>query len=76
MYRCGNEAKIGDCVKIKVEIDTSMMLIAPDTIGIVLEINENWSAKTPLLTIKLPNDDIQQIPSNWCALCERQNEQV
>ena len=76
MYRCGKEVEIGDCISIQVEIDTMGMAIESGTIGLVLEINENWSANTPLLTVKLPNDDIQQIPSNWCTLCERRNEQI
>ena len=73
MYRCGNEIEVGDCVSIQVEIDTQTVMIAPNTIGLVLEINEKWSLKTPLITVKLPNDDIQQLPSNWCILCERKN---
>ena len=76
MYRCGKKAKIGDCVSIQVDVDTSLVQIAPRSIGLVLEINKNWSANTPLLTIKLANDEIQQLPSTWCTLCERRNEQI
>jgi hypothetical protein len=71
MYRCGKEAKMGDCVSIQVEIDTQQAIVPSGTIGLVLEINKGWSIKTPLLTIKLPNNNIHQFPSNWCTLCER-----
>ena len=76
MYKCGNKIEIGDCVIIQVEIDTQQAIVPSGTIGLVLETNKEWSIKTPLLTIKLPNNNIHQFPSNWCILCERQNEQV
>lgn len=72
MYRCGNKVKIGDCITINVEIDVQEMLVKHGTIGVVLETNEEWGGiSCPLLTVKLPDDSIQQVPANWCALCER-----
>jgi len=72
MYRCGNEPQIGDAVSVQVKIDVSEMKVATGTIALVLETDLVWgSKKNPLLTVKFANDGIQQIPANWCILCER-----
>ena len=72
MYRCGNKVEIGDCITINVEIDVQEMLVKQGTVGMVLETNEQWGGfQSPLLTVKLPDDSIQQIPATWCILCER-----
>lgn len=73
MYRCGNKVEIGDCVTIKVNINVEEMDVIDGDVAMVLEADYNWSGsdKIPLLTIKLPNDTIQQLPASWCALCQR-----
>ena len=73
MYRCGNKVEIGDCVEVRVAIDVQEMNISPGEIAMVLETNYDWSgtANQPLLTIKLSDDQIQQIPAKWCKLCQR-----
>ena len=73
MYRDGNKVEIGDCVEIRVGIDVQEMNISPGEIAMVLETDYDWSgtASQPLLTVKLSNDQIQQIPAKWCTLCQR-----
>ncbi len=72
MYRCGNKVEIGDCVTIQVDIDVREMKIKSPTVAIVLDVNESWmSYEKPLLTIKISDDSIQQIPASWCTLCQR-----
>ena len=73
MYRCGNKVEIGDCVTIKVNINVQEMAVVDGDVAMVLEANYNWSGqtKTPLLTIKLSDDSIQQLPASWCTLCQR-----
>ena len=72
MYRCGNKVEIGDCVTIQVEIDVEELKTEKETIGVVLEVNYAWSSEAkPLVTLKLPDDSIQQLPASWCALCQR-----
>ena len=73
MYRCGSKPEIGDCVAIQVDIQVEEMNIRPGHIAMVLEMNHDWAGSTdsPLLTVKLPDDTIQQIPATWCKLCER-----
>ena len=73
MYRCGNKVEIGDCVTIEVNINVQEMAVVDGDVAMVLETNYNWSGqnKTPLLTIKLSDDSIQQLPASWCTLCQR-----
>ena len=72
MYRCGNKIEIGDCVTIQVDIEVEEMSVRPGEVAIVLETQTSWGGKeNPLLTIKMNNDEIQQIPSSWCTLCQR-----
>ena len=72
MYRCGNKAQLGDCITIQVDIDVKEMKIKSPTIGMVLDINYAWSSEAkPLLTIKMPDDSIQELPASWCTLCQR-----
>lgn len=73
MYRCGNKVEIGDCVTIQVEVEVQEMTIKNPTVAMVLEVNQDWggSSKVPLLTLKLPTDEIQQLPASWCTLCQR-----
>ena len=70
MYRCGNKVEIGDCVAIQVNIEVKEMKIQSPSIAMVLDVNYDWSIK-PLLTIKLADDSIQQLPASWCTLCQR-----
>ena len=73
MYRCGQIPEIGDCIAIQVDIEVEEMSVRPGDVAMVLEMQNSWGGKkNPLLTIKLSNDDIQQIPSSWCTLCQRQ----
>ena len=72
MYRCGNKPKIGDCVTIDVTITVEEMNALPGDVAIVLSMNKDWSGGNPLLTIKRTDDRIEQIPANWCKLCQRQ----
>ena len=72
MYRCGNKVEIGDCITIEVSIDVDEMTAVEGDVAVVLEANYKWSGITnPLLTIKRPNDLIEQIPASWCKLCQR-----
>ena len=73
MYRCGNKVVIGDCVTIKVNINVEEMQVLDGDVAMVLDANYDWSGseKVPLLTIKLSDDSIQQLPSSWCMLCQR-----
>lgn len=72
MYRCGNKPQVGDAVSIEVKIDVSEMKVNTGTVALVLETDSTWGGKkNPLLTVKFADDDIQQIPASWCALCER-----
>ena len=72
MYRCGNTVEIGDCVAVQVDVDVKEMKIQSPSIAVVLEVNYAWSSvKKPLLTIKLSDDTIQQLPASWCTLCQR-----
>ena len=72
MYRCGNEVEIGDCVTIQVAIDVQEAKIESMSIGVVLDVNYEWSSsKKPLLTLKLSDDSIQELPASWCTLCQR-----
>lgn len=72
MYKCGNLVNIGDCVTIEVTIETEEMNTLPGDIAVVLAMNTKWAGlKNPLLTIKRDNDRIEQIPANWCKLCQR-----
>ena len=72
MYRCGNEVEIGDCVTIQVAIDVQEAKIESLSIGVVLGVNYEWSSsKKPLLTLKLSDDSIQELPASWCTLCQR-----
>ena len=71
MYRCGNQIEIGDCVTIQVDIDVKEMKIQSPSVAIVLDANHEWSSGKPLLTLKLSDDSIQQIPASWCTLCQR-----
>ena len=73
MYRCGNKVEIGDCVTIKVNILVEQMRVQDGAVAIVLELNKEWSglANNSLLTLKLDDDSIQQIPASWCTLCQR-----
>ena len=72
MYRCGNKPEIGDCVAIQVDIEVEEMSVRPGDIAMVVEMQTTWGGnRNPLLTIKLPSDEIQQIPSSWCTLCQR-----
>lgn len=73
MYRCGNKVEIGDCVTIQVNIGVEEMNAEVGDVAMVLEINKDWSGVkgTPLLTLKLANDEIHQLPSTWCKLCQR-----
>ena len=73
MYRCGNKVEIGDCVTVQVNVDVKEMKIQSPSIAVVLDVNYAWSSsKKPLLTLKLADDSIQQLPSSWCKLCQRQ----
>ena len=72
MYRCGNKVEIGDCVTVQVAIDVQEAKIEPFSIAMVLDVNYAWSStKKPLLTVKLSDDSIQQLPASWCTLCQR-----
>ena len=74
MYRCGNKIEIGDCVAIQVDIEVEEMSVRPGDIAMVIEANYKWAGvqNTPLLTVMLAKDDeIQQVPSTWCTLCQR-----
>ena len=72
MYRCGNKVEIGDCVAVQVAIDVQESKIEAFSIGMVLDVNYDWSTiKRPLLTLKLSDDSIQQLPASWCTLCQR-----
>ena len=73
MYRCGNPVEIGDCVTIEVTIDVEEMQATPGDVAMVLDANYSWagSRNIPLLTIKRHDDKIEQIPANWCTLCQR-----
>jgi len=73
VYRCGNDPQIGDAVSVDVEIDVTETRVTRGQIALVLETDSIWGGeKNPLLTIKFSNNKIQQIPANWCILCERQ----
>ena len=71
MYRCGNKPQIGDCITIDVTIAVEEMNTVPGDVAIVLSMNRKWSKGNPLLTIKRADDRIEQIPANWCKLCQR-----
>ena len=72
MYRCGNKVEIGDCVTIQVDVLVKEMKIQSPSVAVVLDVNHEWtSQKKPLLTLKLSDDSIQQIPASWCKLCQR-----
>ena len=72
MYRCGNEVEIGDCVTVQVNVEVKEMKIQSPSVAIVLDVNYAWSSsKNPLLTLKLSDDSIQQLPASWCSLCQR-----
>ena len=72
MYRCGNKVEIGDCVTVQVNVDVEEMKIQSPSIAIVLGVNYAWSSsKKPLLTLKLSDNSIQQLPASWCMLCQR-----
>ena len=71
MYRCGNKPEIGDCITIDVTITVEEMNTLPGDVAIVLSMNRSWSKGNPLLTIKRADDRIEQIPANWCKLCQR-----
>jgi len=72
MYRCGNEPQQGDAISIEVDIDVSEMKVSSGAVALVLETSFVWGGKkNPLLTVKLANNDIQQIPASWCTLCQR-----
>ena len=72
MYRCGNEVEIGDCVAVQVAIDVQEAKIESMSIAVVLDVNYAWSSsKKPLLTLKLSDDSIQELPASWCTLCQR-----
>lgn len=73
MYRCGNKVEIGDCITINVSVMVTEMRVHDGAVAMVLEANYDWggASKSPLLTIKLPNDEIQQLPASWCTLCQR-----
>ena len=63
MYRCGNEVEIGDCVTIQVDVSVKEMKIQSPSVAMVLDVNYAWSSsKKPLLTLKLADDSIQQLP--------------
>ena len=65
MYRCGNKVEIGDCITIAVSINVEEMTAEEGDVAVVLEANYNWSGiANPLLTIKRPNDLIEQIPAS------------
>ena len=72
MYRCGNKVEVGDCIAIQVDINVQEMKLKSPTIAMVLDVNYDWSSESrPLLTIKMPDDSIQQLPASWCTLCQR-----
>ena len=73
MYRCKNKPAIGDCIIVKVDVLVQEMKVHAGTAALVLGINHNWDGGTgsPLLTVKFPNDEIHNIPSSWCELCQR-----
>ena len=72
MYRCGNKVEIGDCVTIQVDVAVQEMKIQSPSIAMVLDVNYAWSSsKKPLLTLKLADNSIQQLPASWCKLCQR-----
>ncbi len=71
MYRCRNRIEIGDCVTVQVNVDVKEMKIQSPAVGLVLDVNYEWSSTEPLLTLKLGDDTIQQLPASWCALCQR-----
>ena len=72
MYRCGNKVEIGDCVTVQVAIDVQEAKIESMSIAVVLDVNYAWSSsKKPLLTLKLSDDSIQELPASWCSLCQR-----
>lgn len=74
MYRCGNKVEIGDCVTIQVDVAVKEMKIQSPMVAMVLELNQDWGGhqhNVPLLTLKLPDDTIQQLPASWCSLCQR-----
>ena len=72
MYRCGNKVEIGDCVTVQVDVDVQEMKIQSPSIAMVLDVNHDWSSsKKPLLTLKLSDDSVQQLPASWCTLCQR-----
>ena len=74
MYRCGNKVEIGDCVTVNVSVMVTEMNVLDGSVAIVLEAIHEWagiSSKSPLLTLKFPDDTIQQLPASWCMLCQR-----
>ena len=72
MYKCGNKIEIGDCVTIKVDISVEEMVVFNGDAALVLEANHAWAGPSrPLLTLKLSDDSIQQLPAAWCVLCQR-----
>ena len=72
MYRCGNKVEIGDCVTVNVSVMVTEMRVHDGSVAIVLEMNNDWSSsRRPLLTLKFPDDSIQQLPASWCSLCQR-----
>ena len=72
MYSCGNKVEIGDCVVVQVEVAVKEMKIKTPSVALVIDVNHEWSSvKKPLLTLKLSDDSIQQLPASWCALCQR-----
>ena len=72
MYRCGNKVEIGDCVSIQVDVNVKELQIQTPSMALVVDVDYAWmSQKKPLLTIKLSDDTIQQLPASWCVLCQR-----
>lgn len=71
MYRCGTKVEIGDCVTVNVSVMVTEMKVYDGDVAIVIEKNNEWSSKTPLLTLKFSDDSIQQLPASWCSLCQR-----
>ena len=72
MYRCGNKVEIGDCVTVNVSVMVTEMNVLDGSVAIVLDTNNEWSSsRSPLLTLKFPDDTIQELPASWCSLCQR-----
>ena len=73
MYRCGNEAVIGDCVYVNVSVMVTEMNVPDGSVGIVLDKINNWHKQSSgvLVTLAFGDDSIQDIPASWCTLCQR-----